>query len=83
MLVLTRRITRENRDVDLLITCPNGDVIKVSLVQIKGKQARIGIETPNNGYAIDRAEVYLENKAKRDNCPNRLITTPAHANLLK
>lgn len=83
MLVLTRRITKEHRDTDILVTCPNGDVIKISLVQIKGKQIRIGIETPNNAYVIDRAEVYLENKAQRDACPNRLITTQAHANLLK
>lgn len=83
MLVLTRRITKENRDTDILVTCPNGDVIKISLVQISGKQVRIGVETPNNAYHIDRAEVYHENQAKRDNCPNRLITTPSHANLLK
>lgn len=65
MLVLTRRITEQHRDTDILITCPSGEVIKVSLVQIKGKQIRIGVETPNNDYKIDRAEVYEANKAER------------------
>lgn len=82
MLVLTRRITAQTRETDIMITCPNGDVIKVCLAQIKGKQVRIGFGTPD-GYLIDRAEVYEENKAKRDACPNRLITTIAHVKLLK
>lgn len=85
MLVLTRRFNSPNSlkdETDVMITTPTGDVITVSLKQIKGKQVRIGFEAPM-GYHIDREEVYRENQAKRDNCPNRLITTPAHANLLK
>lgn len=82
MLVLTRRINQRVKETDILITCPSGAVIKVSLKQIKGKQVRIGFVAPT-GYHIDREEVYAENQAKRDACPNRLITTPAHANILK
>jgi sRNA-binding carbon storage regulator CsrA len=82
MLVLTRRMTAEIKETDIMITCPNGDVIKVCLKQIRGKQVRLGF-VATLGYHIDREEVYQENQAKRDACPNRLITTPAHANLLK
>lgn len=65
MLVLTRRFAKDPRETSVLVTCPNGDIITVCLNQIKGKQARIGIETPE-GYIIDRAEVYEERKATRD-----------------
>lgn len=64
MLVLTRRITKENRDTEIMITTPTGDVIKVTLVQIKGHQVRLGLNAPD-GYHIDRAEVYEMNKATR------------------
>ena len=64
MLVLTRRITPTHRETDIFITMPNGDVVKVALVQIKGGQVRLGFNAPE-GYYIDRAEVYEKNKAER------------------
>lgn len=57
MLVLTRKIG-ESIAID--------DDIKISIVQIKGRQVRIGIEAPRN-TRIHREEVYIaiqeQNKA--------------------
>jgi len=75
MLVLTRRITSQTRETDIMITVPNGDVIKVALVQIKGKQIRIGFTAPE-GYHIDRAEIFAENTAKRAAEAKGLIPQP-------
>lgn len=82
MLVLTRRLSERVKETDIVITCPNGDIIKICLAQIKGKQVRIGVKTPSLAYIIDRAENYEIAKAARDNCPNRAVTTPEHANHL-
>jgi len=77
MLVLTRRITPTHRETDIFITMPNGDVVKVALVQIKGGQVRLGFNAPD-GYFIDRAEVYEKNKAERaqklDNTSRPMLT---------
>jgi carbon storage regulator CsrA len=71
MLVLTRRLSEKVKETDIMITTPTGDIIKVAVVQIKGKQVRIGVDTPE-GYHIDRAEIFGENTIKRNN----LITNP-------
>ncbi len=60
MLVLTRKLG-ESIAID--------DHIKISVVQIKGKQVRLGIEAPNN-TRIHREEIYSaiqnQNKASVD-----------------
>lgn len=78
MLVLTRRITPLHRDTDIFITAPSGDVIKVTLVQIKGKQIRLGFSAPD-GYEVDRAEVYHENKLKREEAQLQLLDNSGNA----
>ena len=35
-----------------------GDDVKVTVVEVKGKQVRIGIDAPRS-YTIDREEVYI------------------------
>lgn len=64
MLVLTRRFSQHVKETDIMITTPTGDVITVSLRQIKGKQVRIGLDLPLT-YVVDRAENYEEAKAQR------------------
>ena len=35
-----------------------GDDVKITVIEVKGKQVRIGIDAPRN-YIIDREEVYI------------------------
>lgn len=56
MLVLTRKLGE---------TICIGDDIKITVIKIKGKQARIGIEAPD-GVTILREEVYEEALKGRD-----------------
>lgn len=63
MLVLTRKLGE----------CINiGDEIKIQVIDIKGKQVRLGIEAPVN-YTIHREEVYMriqeENKLAAKHSP--------------
>lgn len=50
MLVLTRKIG------ELIVI---GDDIKIKIVEIKGKQVRIGIEAPRD-VAVNREEIYRQ-----------------------
>lgn len=75
MLVLTRKINTNTRETVIYVTTPTGDVVKVELIQIRGKQVRIGFDAPD-GYEIDRAEVYEANKALRAARKSNLITPP-------
>ena len=49
-----------------------GDDVKIQVIEIKGKQVRIGIEAPRN-YVIHREEVYMriqeENKRAAEKSP--------------
>lgn len=54
MLILTRRVGES-----LMI----GDDISVTLLEIKGNQARVGIEAPRN-IAVHREEVYEKIQAQ-------------------
>ncbi|MDH4224998.1 MAG: carbon storage regulator CsrA [Deltaproteobacteria bacterium] len=68
MLILTRKAGES-------ITI--GDDIKIHVIEIKGKQARVGIEAPKK-YAIHREEVYIriheENKRAASKAPLTLKT---------
>ncbi|MBF0280158.1 MAG: carbon storage regulator CsrA [SAR324 cluster bacterium] len=63
MLILTRKPSES-------ITI--GDDIKIQVIEIKGKQVRLGIEAPKN-YVIHREEVYIriqeENKLAAEKSP--------------
>lgn len=56
MLVLTRKIGEQ-----IVI----GDDIKIKIVEIKGKQVRIGIEAPRN-VAVNREEIYKQKTADKE-----------------
>jgi len=53
-----------------------GDDVKIQVIEIKGKQVRIGIDAPRN-YIIHREEVYIriqeENKRAAEKSPLNLI----------
>ena len=53
MLVLTRKIGEQ-----IVI----GSDIKIKIVEVKGKQVRIGIEAPRN-VEVNREEVFLQKKS--------------------
>ena len=55
MLVLTRKIG------ELIVI---GDDIKIKIVEIKGKQVRIGIEAPRN-VEVNREEIYRQKNAEK------------------
>jgi len=55
MLVLTRKIG------ELIVI---GDDIKIKIVEIKGKQVRIGIEAPRN-VEVNREEIYRQKNADK------------------
>lgn len=63
MLILTRKLGES-------ITI--GDDIKIQVIEIKGKQVRIGIDAPSS-YQIHREEVYLriqeENRLAAEKSP--------------
>lgn len=63
MLILTRKLGES-------ITI--GDEIKIQVIEIKGKQVRIGIDAPSS-YPIHREEVYLriqeENRLAAEKSP--------------
>ncbi len=74
MLVLTRKLG-ESIAID--------DHIKIMVVQIKGKQVRLGIEAPKE-TRIYREEVYEAIKQQNEDASNsRPDSTRAVANLLK
>lgn len=56
MLILTRK---SGESINI------GDEIKLQVIEIKGKQVRLGIEAPNPKYAIHREEVYLRIQAEK------------------
>ena len=49
-----------------------GDDVKITVIEVKGKQVRIGIDAPRN-YIIHREEVYIriqaENKSAAEKTP--------------
>ena len=49
-----------------------GDDVKITVIEVKGKQVRIGIDAPRN-YVIHREEVYIriqeENKRAAEKTP--------------
>ncbi len=51
MLVLSRKVAEE-----ILITAPDGTVINVMMVEVRGDKARIGIDAPRE-WTVHRAEV--------------------------
>ena len=51
MLVLSRKVAEE-----ILITSPDGTVITLMMVEVRGDKARIGIDAPRN-WSVHRAEV--------------------------
>ena len=55
-------LTRKSSEVIMI-----GDEIKIQVIEIKGKQVRLGIDAPRE-FSIHREEVYLriqeENKSK-------------------
>lgn len=55
MLVLTRKIGE---------TIVIGDDIKIKIVEIKGKQVRIGIEAPRN-VEVNREEIYNQKNGEK------------------
>lgn len=55
MLVLYRKV-----DEKILI----GDDIEITIIEIRGSSARIGIRAPRN-IAVDREEIYLRKIAER------------------
>mgnify|MGYP003572336885 CR=1 FL=1 len=66
MLILTRKLGES-------ITI--GDDIKIQVIEIKGKQVRLGIKAPSH-YTIHREEVYLriqeENRLAAEKSPTSL-----------
>lgn len=54
-----------------------GDDIKIQVIEIKGKQVRLGIEAPKD-YVIHREEIYIriqeENKRAAEKSPISLKT---------
>jgi carbon storage regulator len=67
MLVLTRKVG-ESIAID--------DHIKIIVVQVKGKQVRLGVEAPRE-TKIHREEIYTaiqEQNQKAANAPEKLIT---------
>ena len=53
-----------------------GDDVKITVIEVKGKQVRIGIDAPRN-YVIHREEVYIriqeENKKAAEITPITLM----------
>ena len=74
MLILTRKLGES-------ITI--GDEIKIQVIEIKGKQVRLGIEAPKK-FSIHREEVYLriqeENRRAASKAP---LSLKSIADLLK
>ncbi len=44
-----------------------GDDIKIQVIEIKGKQARLGIDAPKN-YVIHREEIYVRIQEENKHC---------------
>ena len=63
MLILTRKSGE---------SITTGDEVKITVIEVKGKQVRIGIDAPRN-YIIHREEVYIriqeENKRAAEKTP--------------
>lgn len=51
MLVLSRMPNEQ-----IVITCPNGEVITFTMIEVRGNKARLGVDAPSS-YAVHRAEV--------------------------
>lgn len=51
MLVLARKVSEK-----ILITAPDGTVITLMMVEVRGDKARIGIDAPRE-WTVHRAEV--------------------------
>lgn len=66
MLVLTRKIG------ELIVI---GDDIKIKIVEIKGKQVRIGIEAPRN-VEVNREEIFLQKSADKEPAAEPTSETP-------
>lgn len=52
MLVLSRK-----RDESLVIECPSGEIIRVTVVDIRGDKVRLGTVAPEH-IPVNRREVY-------------------------
>ena len=63
-----------------------GDDIKIQIIEIKGKQVRVGIEAPR-GYVIHREEVYIriqeENRLAAEKSPLSLKSIRDFFNKMK
>ena len=66
MLVLTRKIGEQ-----IVI----GDDIKIKIVEIKGKQVRIGIEAPRN-VEVNREEIYQQKNEEKDHSEMEQMDIP-------
>jgi carbon storage regulator len=66
MLVLTRKIG------ELIVI---GDDIKIKIVEIKGKQVRIGIEAPRT-VAVNREEIYKQKNGEKPTEAEQELETP-------
>lgn len=58
-----RLVLSRQRDEEVLIACPDGTVIEVMVVDIRGDKVRIGFTAPRE-FQIDRAEVVRAEAAK-------------------
>ena len=52
MLVLTRK-----RDESIVLGPPNGDLVEVTVIDIRGDKVRLGIQVPRE-WTLHRKEVY-------------------------
>ena len=47
-----------------------GDDVKITVIEVKGKQVRIGIDAPRN-YIIHREEVYIRIQEENKRAPEK------------
>ncbi len=59
MLVLSRKA-----DQKIIITCPDGSVITLMVIEIRGDKARLGIEAPRS-HVVHRLEIHEAIEAGR------------------
>lgn len=59
MLGLTRSVNES-----IIITTPEGHIVRVCIAEIRGRQVRIGVDAPRS-ILIDREEVFLSKAAAK------------------